>query len=77
MLCHVNDDGQFDAGVKEVLGDKGDQVIGKDVLDTGSRAIVDLLKEAGALLKVKRIKHKYPYDWKTKKPIIMRYNNLN
>jgi isoleucyl-tRNA synthetase len=72
MLCHVNDDGQFDAGVRHVLGDKAKGLVGKDVLDHGSRAIVELLKETGSLLKIKRIKHKYPYDWKTKKPIIMR-----
>jgi isoleucyl-tRNA synthetase len=72
MICHVDDDGCFDTGVKDVLGDKGDQLIGKEVLDTGSRTIIGLLKEADALLKIKRIKHKYPYDWKTKKPVIMR-----
>jgi isoleucyl-tRNA synthetase len=72
MLCHVDDKGRFTTGVHDVLGEKGEHLVGQDVLDNGSKTVVALLKEAGALLKIKRIKHKYPYDWKTKEPIIMR-----
>ncbi len=34
--------------------------------------ICEDLKEAGALLQVKKIKHSYPHDWRTEKPIMFR-----
>ncbi|KAF8999113.1 tRNA synthetases class I-domain-containing protein [Cyathus striatus] len=72
MLCHVNDLGKFSSEVNIILGERaGANVVGKDVLTDGSRAIVDILKETENLVKIKRIKHKYPYDWKTKEPIIV------
>ncbi|KAH8830160.1 tRNA synthetases class I-domain-containing protein [Flagelloscypha sp. PMI_526] len=45
-------------------------LIGKPVLDEGSRSVVDLLKVKGQLVKIKRYQHSYPYDWRTKKPVI-------
>ena len=45
-------------------------VVAKDVLADGGRAIVALLTKIGALRKVQRFKHRYPYDWKTDKPVI-------
>ena len=42
------------------------------VLGDGNQAIVDALTEVGALLKVEDYGHKYPYDWRTKKPTIFR-----
>ena len=64
MLSPVNGDGKFtsDAGPFE----------GLDVLDGGNDAVIDALKEAGALLKEEAYSHKYPYDWRTKKPVILR-----
>jgi isoleucyl-tRNA synthetase len=42
------------------------------VLHGGTDAIIDALKDMdGVLLKEEKIKHKYPYDWKTDKPIIV------
>lgn len=35
-----------------------------------NEAIVKALEESGALLKVEDYGHKYPYDWRTKKPTI-------
>lgn len=46
-------------------------MVGKEVLGDGGKAIVGLLKDLGVLKKVQRIKHRYPYDWKTDKPIIV------
>lgn len=34
--------------------------------------VVALLKEHQALVSVKRYKHRYPYDWRTKQPVIQR-----
>ncbi|AVP36848.1 isoleucine--tRNA ligase [Staphylococcus felis] len=40
--------------------------------DKANKAITDLLKEKGALLKLDFITHSYPHDWRTKKPVIFR-----
>lgn len=71
MLCHVDSEGRFTAEVADIVGDASAGLIGKEVLNNGSKAVVDLLKNVGALLKVQRVKHRYPYDWKTNEPIIV------
>ncbi|KAF9048105.1 isoleucyl-tRNA synthetase [Hymenopellis radicata] len=72
MLCHVNHLGQFSDDVRAVVGETAAaSLIGQPVLEGGSRAVVELLKVKGALVKIKRIKHKYPYDWRTNEPIIV------
>lgn len=38
----------------------------------GNDAIIEALSEAGTLLKREQYPHKYPYDWRTKKPTIFR-----
>ena len=45
---------------------------GMDVLGDGNTAVIDALEEAGALIRVEDYEHKYPYDWRTKKPTIFR-----
>jgi isoleucyl-tRNA synthetase len=42
------------------------------VLGDGNQAVIEALQEAGALLVVDPYNHKYPYDWRTKKPTIFR-----
>lgn len=71
MVCHVDGEGKFNAEVTNIVGDAAASLIGQDVLSDGSRAVVDLLRNAGSLVKVQRIKHRYPYDWKTNEPIIV------
>ncbi|KAG6831067.1 hypothetical protein H0H92_012990 [Tricholoma furcatifolium] len=71
MVCHVDGEGKFNSEVADVVGDLAHTLVGKEVLSDGSRAIVELLKKVDALVKVQRIKHRYPYDWKTDKPIIV------
>ncbi|KAF5383170.1 hypothetical protein D9615_005042 [Tricholomella constricta] len=71
MICHVDSEGRFTSEVANVVGDASTNLIGQEVLSGGSRAVVELLKETGALVKLQRIKHRYPYDWKTDKPIIV------
>ena len=43
-----------------------------DVLGEGNTAVITALAECGALLKEEPYPHKYPYDWRTKKPTIFR-----
>lgn len=38
----------------------------------GNSAVIEALSGAGALLKEEKYAHKYPYDWRTKKPTIFR-----
>lgn len=72
LVSHVDDRGCFTTKIAEVVGDAAGVLLdGKPVLDEGGREISSILAEAGILKKTMRIKHKYPYDWKTGKPIIV------
>jgi len=42
------------------------------VLTAGNAAVLDALSASGRLLHVHDYAHKYPYDWRTKKPVIVR-----
>ena len=71
MICHVSE-GLFSEKVADVVGPVAARtLIGQPVLEGGSRAVVELLKQVGRVLAVKRYSHRYPYDWKTDKPIIV------
>lgn len=46
---------------------------GKEVLYAGTKAVLELLKTSKALLHLQnKYIHKYPYDWRTKLPVIVR-----
>ncbi|MBD2185869.1 isoleucine--tRNA ligase [Planktothrix sp. FACHB-1355] len=64
ILAPVDDDGNF---TKEA----GD-FVGLNVLGDGNAAVIKALAEVGSLLKEEPYVHKYPYDWRTKKPTIFR-----
>ena len=65
LLSPVDDVGKFTI-------EAGERFAGMSVLGDGNQAVVDALVEAGALLKAEDYGHKYPYDWRTKKPTIFR-----
>jgi isoleucyl-tRNA synthetase len=65
LLSPVDDVGKFTI-------EAGERFVGLSVLDEGNQAIIDALRETGALLKAEDYGHKYPYDWRTKKPTIFR-----
>ncbi|EPQ53661.1 isoleucyl-tRNA synthetase [Gloeophyllum trabeum ATCC 11539] len=72
MFCHVDAEGKFSSKVSEVVGESvGRKLVGKEVLKDGNKAIIEVLGDMGVLVKVQKIKHRYPYDWKTDQPIIM------
>ncbi|KAI5844589.1 tRNA synthetases class I-domain-containing protein [Morchella snyderi] len=51
----------------------GARLPGLQVLRYGTAAVVELLAAAGALLAVQpKYRHKYPLDWRTKQPVIVR-----
>ena len=77
IVCHVGEGGLFTNEVTHVVGkEAGQTLVGQPVLDNGSRTIVDHLKNMKRLLKIERFKHRYPYDWKTDKPIIVTYVHI-
>jgi isoleucyl-tRNA synthetase len=45
---------------------------GLNVLKDANPAVIEALKAASVLLKEEPYQHKYPYDWRTKKPVIFR-----
>ncbi len=65
LLSPVDDAGKFTI-------EAGEEFKGLNVLGEGNTAIIDALTSQGALLKVEDYGHKYPYDWRTKKPTIFR-----
>ena len=65
LVSSVDDVGKFTI-------EAGERFAGMSVLAEGNQAIVDALTEVGALLKAEDYGHKYPYDWRTKKPTIFR-----
>lgn len=59
----INDDGCF---TKEA----GDKFVGLDVLTDGADKVLQHV--AANVLHADTITHSYPYDWRTKKPVIIR-----
>lgn len=46
---------------------------GKEVFGDGSRHVINLIQQQKRLLGSEvKIRHKYPYDWRTKQPVITR-----
>ncbi len=64
ILSPVDDRGNFTA--------EAGKFAGLNVLKDANEAIIQALTEAGSLLKEEAYGHKYPYDWRTKKPTIFR-----
>lgn len=64
ILAPVDDNGNFTEEAGEFAG--------LNVLGDGNQAVIDALAAAGSLLKEEAYPHKYPYDWRTKKPTIFR-----
>jgi isoleucyl-tRNA synthetase len=64
VLCPVDEGGTLTA--------EAGPFAGLNVLKDANPAIIAALKEAGALLAEQAYAHRYPYDWRTKKPTIFR-----
>ncbi|KAG5101339.1 hypothetical protein JHK84_046308 [Glycine max] len=64
ILSPVDDDGRFT--------EEAGQFSGLDVLGEGNTAVVKYLDEHLSLIMEESYEHKYPYDWRTKKPTIFR-----
>lgn len=64
VYCNVDEHGNM-------MEDCGEWLAGQYVEDA-NKTVTLKLDELGALLKLEFIKHSYPHDWRTKKPIIFR-----
>jgi isoleucyl-tRNA synthetase len=73
LRCPVDDDGCFTGELVEWT-DNADarELVSKSVLGDGVGAVIDLHTRRGTLLAEEMIEHRYPLDWKTKEPIIVR-----
>ncbi|XP_061481155.1 isoleucine--tRNA ligase, mitochondrial isoform X3 [Rhineura floridana] len=65
MDCLVDEDGCFTEAA-------GSELQNKAVLEEGNEAVIQMLQGAKSLLKEEKYIHSYPYDWRTKKPVIIR-----
>jgi isoleucyl-tRNA synthetase len=64
VLCPVDEAG--------ILTAEAGPFAGLNVLKDANPAIITALRDAGLLLAEQRYEHRYPYDWRTKKPTIFR-----
>ncbi|NEQ42906.1 MAG: isoleucine--tRNA ligase [Leptolyngbya sp. SIOISBB] len=64
VLCPVDERGD--------MTEEAGPFAGMNVLKDANPAIIEALGKAGSLLKHEPYAHKYPYDWRTKKPTIYR-----
>jgi isoleucyl-tRNA synthetase len=64
VLCPVDEAGNFT--------EEAGPFAGLNVLKDANEALIQALIEAQSLLKEEAYVHKYPYDWRTKKPTIFR-----
>ncbi|KAH0992933.1 hypothetical protein GBA52_004416 [Prunus armeniaca] len=64
MLSPVDDEGKFT--------EEAGKFCGLDVLADGNSAVVKYLDEHLSIIMEESYQHKYPYDWRTKKPTIFR-----
>lgn len=64
LLSPVDNDGNFT--------EEAGKFVGQNVLGEGNVSVIKALDEEAALLLEEAYSHKYPYDWRTKKPTIFR-----
>jgi len=82
ILCPVDELGRFTPAAEHGLrshlipstssSGAAKVLAGRAVLGEGNNAAIELLRAAGCLVHQAPYKHRYPYDWRTKKPVIFR-----
>ena len=65
LQCSVNENGRYTSDVEPELRDLF-------VLSKGNEAVISKLKTRDLVLQTHSYVHRYPYDWRTKQPIIIR-----
>ncbi|KAN0066015.1 isoleucine-tRNA ligase [Thecaphora frezii] len=80
IFSPIDDRGCFTADLEQLEDGDGvpeaesisRRLIGKEVLGDGAKEMLAILSEKGALLSTHTLRHKYPYDWRSKQPVIVR-----
>jgi len=65
----VDNDGRFTSAA---AGGSPELLTGKDIFSDGNETVLSLLATRNLLLAQHPYKHKYPIDWRTKEPVIIR-----
>lgn len=65
MDCYVDDHGRY-------TSELGSNFDGLFVLDDGNKNVLEMLASKDVLLHRHSYGHRYPYDWRSKKPVIIR-----
>lgn len=52
--------------------EEADHLIGVDVLGAGNGKVLDQLSHRGYILGQHKYEHRYPYDWRSKQPVVVR-----
>ncbi|MCJ1322337.1 isoleucine-tRNA ligase [Xylographa vitiligo] len=65
----VDDWGCF---TKDALSTAPEILVGQAVLEEGNNSILDYLRKRNAILASHQHRHNYPYDWRSKQPVIIR-----
>lgn len=69
VFAPVSDEGRF---TDKAMPQDPSRLSGKFVLGEGNEAVLEYAKERNRLLAQHQYEHKYPYDWRSKQPIIIR-----
>ncbi|KAJ1022207.1 hypothetical protein NDA18_005438 [Ustilago nuda] len=83
IFSPVNEEGRYSsdilqldaassAGSSEDDTKLGQRLLGKEVISEGAKEVTAILQERGALISAQTLRHKYPYDWRSKQPVIVR-----
>ena len=69
VFAGVDDQGCF---TRDAWPSNPEALAGKPVLSSGNTTVLQLLTERQAVVATHKHVHKYPYDWRSKKPVIVR-----
>lgn len=69
VIAPVDNEGCF---THEAMPDHPEILEGKEVLKDGNKAVLEHLTKFGHVVGRHSYKHKYPYDWRSKLPVIIR-----
>ena len=70
VTAPIDDDGKF---TSDAYPDSPDVLLyAPSVIEGGSKNVLAILESHGDVLRTKDYVHKYPYDWRTKRPVVVR-----
>lgn len=73
MASYVDADGHYSSSLaSEIVSPAVNHLVGLSILSAAPSAVLNNLKSRNLLLATAKIRHKYPYDWRTKQPVIVR-----